>query len=217
MRSSRWSRRAGGVIIAPESLPVFVAIGASGSDGLDDIKALLSALPNPIPAVILVVLHRPVDQISHLRGILARAFAAEVRVASQDERFEPGVCYIGEPDQHLTLAAHSLAEMVDDPSNRHRNRTVDALFCSVACHAGPRMIGVVLSGSLDDGSRGLAAIHAAGGITMVLDPAGRTFPDMPRNAIRYDGPVNLVGSAQEIAEAIGRLAASLAGKATPRL
>jgi len=166
---------------------------------------LLGALPHPTPAVILVVLHRPVDQISHLRDILARASPIEVRVALRDERFRPGICYIGEPGEHLTLAAHNLAGMIADLADRHRNRTIDALFASVAQHAGSRMIGVVLSGSLDDGSRGLAAIHRAGGTTMVLDPTGRAFPDMPRNAIRYDGSINLVGTAPEIAAGIGRL------------
>jgi two-component system chemotaxis response regulator CheB len=209
--------RSGELAMKKERLPPIVAIGASGGDGLDDIRALLAALPWPVPAVILVVLHRPVDRISNLRDILARASRIEVRVAAQNDRFEPGICYIGEPDQHLTLTAHSLADMVDDADNRHRNRTIDTLFHSVAEHAGARMIGVVLSGSLDDGSRGLAAIHHAGGTTMVLDPTGQAFPGMPRNAIRYDGPINLIGSAAEIAAGIGRLLkAGLVGAETRR-
>lgn len=75
--------------------------------------------------------------------------------------------------------------------------------------AGPRMTGVVLSGSLDDGSRGLAAIHHAGGTTMVLDPDGSAFPGTPRNAMSFDGPVSLVGTATEIAAGIGRLLAGM--------
>lgn len=64
------------------------------------------------------------------------------------------------------------------------------------------MIGVVLSGSLDDGSRGLAAIHEAGGLTMVLTPDPKPYRGMPRNAINYDGPVDVIGSPRVIAAAI---------------
>jgi two-component system chemotaxis response regulator CheB len=73
--------------------------------------------------------------------------------------------------------------LLDDPINRYRNRTIDALFRSVAAHAGSRMVGVVLSGSLDDGSRGLAAIKAAGGTTMVLTPHWSGGKGMPENAV----------------------------------
>lgn len=62
--------------------------------------------------------------------------------------------------------------------------------------------GVVLSGFLDDGSRGLAATHHAGGRTMVLKPSGSAIPGMPENAIAYDGPIDFIGSPEEIAQAI---------------
>ena len=64
------------------------------------------------------------------------------------------------------------------------------------------MIGVVLSGSLDDGSRGLASIHEAGGVTMVLTPDTLTGTGMPENAIAYGGPIDVVGNCQKIAAAI---------------
>ncbi len=61
---------------------------------------------------------------------------------------------------------------------------------------------MVLSGNLDDGSRGLAAIHQAGGITMVVTPEPKSWRGMPENAIAYDGPINLIGSPDEIAAGI---------------
>ena len=89
-----------------------------------------------------------------------------------------------------------------DPDAHHRNRTVDLLLTSVATYAGKKAIGVILSGSLDDGSRGLAAIHAAGGLTMVIERPKHPL-GMPENAIAYDGPIDVVGGFAEIAAMIG--------------
>ena len=180
----------------------FIAIGASGGEGLCDIERLLAGLPDKLPAVVMVVLHRPSDQISHLRAILARASALPVRIAEQGEVLRAGVCYIGEPDKHLLLSADSLGNLLPDPGNAHRNRTIDALFISIAEFAGEHFVGIVLSGSLDDGSRGLAAIHAAGGLTMVLTPSHQSGNGMPENAIRFDGPIDFVGSPEAIADEI---------------
>jgi chemotaxis response regulator CheB len=182
----------------------YVAIGASGGAGLDDIRELLEALPHPLAAVVLVVLHRPVDRISHLRAVLATATPMTVTVAREGGTFEPGRVYIGEPAHHLTLLARNKAALVPGPRNEHRNRTVDLLFRSLAAHAGASAVGVVLSGSLDDGSRGLAAIHAAGGVTMVLTPGRDGPPGMPENAIDHDGPIDVIGSPTVIAAAIAR-------------
>ena len=180
----------------------FVAIGASGGDGLDDIRAILRELPPSLNAVVLIVLHRPWDKPSHLAAVLGRAAHMPVRVALDGDRFTPGTAYIGEPADHLILVANSFGRLFDDPGRTHRNRTVDLLFRSVAAHGGSRIIGVVLSGSLDDGSRGLAAINEIGGLTMVVTPARPTEQGMPENAISYDGPIDLIGSPSEIAQAI---------------
>jgi two-component system, chemotaxis family, protein-glutamate methylesterase/glutaminase len=193
---------------APQVSTCIVSIGASGGKGIQDVKALLAALPDPLAAVVLVVLHRAPDRISYLRHILSEAGHMPVVIAADGERLEPGTCYIGEPAAHLTLAAHGLAHLIDDPSSFLRNRTIDALFHSVAAHAAPNMIGVVLSGSLDDGSRGLAAIKAAGGITMVLTSAGNPSRGMPENARDYNGPIDTIGTPEQIAQEIGRLVAA---------
>jgi two-component system chemotaxis response regulator CheB len=151
-------------------------------------------LPNPLAAIVLVVLHRPWDRLSHLRDILARASHLPVDIAEDGDRLQLGTCYIGEPAEHLTLAARSRVHLLDDPINSYRNRTIDPLFRSVAAHAGSRMVGVVPSGSLDDGSRGLAAIKAAGGTTMVLTPHRSGGRGVPENAMNYDGPIDKIGT-----------------------
>jgi two-component system chemotaxis response regulator CheB len=179
----------------------FVAIGASGGEGLDDIRNLLAALPHATPAVVMVVLHRPSDKVSALREVLARSANMPVVVATEAEKFEVGVCYIGEPAGHLTLMAGNTAGLVHGENHRLRNRTIDTLFKSLARHAERRAIGIILSGSLDDGSRGLAAIHAAGGLTMVLDPK-RKPRGMQQNAIDFDGAISFIGTGLEIAATI---------------
>lgn len=123
-------------------------------------------------------------------------------IAAEGEHLELGTVYIGLPSEHLTLAAHSFGKLINDPDRHYGGRTVDLLFQSVAKQAGARMIGIVLSGSLDDGSRGLAAIHEAGGLTMVLTPTAGTERGMPENAINYDGPIDLIADARGIAQCI---------------
>jgi chemotaxis response regulator CheB len=182
-------------------LPYVVALGASGAEGLNDILDLLGAWPENLGAIIMVVLHRSSDAISHLQQILARRSGRPVIVAKDSQVLLPNFCYIGEPNRALTLSAESRARLVDANDNRLRNRTIDALFESVALHAGERAVGIVLSGALDDGSRGLAAIHAAGGMTMVLDPAHKPV-GMQQNAIDYDGPISFIGSGSAIAAAL---------------
>ena len=183
--------------------PKFVAIGASGDEGLRDIIALIAALTKPVRAIVMVVLHRPSDRFSNLCAVLDRACGMPVLIADEAEGLVHGTCYIGEPDGHLTLVDRHVAHLVEGSDHRLRNRSVDTLFKSLADHAGERAVGIVMSGSLDDGSRGLAAIHAAKGLTMVLDP-GRKPRGMQQNAIEYDGPISFIGTTAKIAEEINK-------------
>jgi two-component system chemotaxis response regulator CheB len=137
--------------------------------------------------------------------VLASPCGLPVAWRSRPRPSRAAVCYIGEPDRHLTLGRGGGADgWPARRQHRLRNRTIDALFLSLARHAGRRTIGVVLSGSLDDGSRGLAAIHEAGGITMVLDP-GHKPRGMQQNAIDHNGPISVIGDARRIAGFIGQL------------
>src|SRR4051794_24444199 len=135
--------------------PYFVAIGASGSGGLHDLCLLLECFPSSLPAVVLAVLHRPSNRISHLRQVLARRSALPVVIPEEDQEFRTGTCYIGEPAAHLSLAERSRVCLVEGANNRYRNRTVDLLLTSVAAHARTRAIGVVLRGSLSMAHEGL--------------------------------------------------------------
>jgi two-component system chemotaxis response regulator CheB len=186
---------------------LYIAIGASGREGLEDIQELLAALSHPLRAIMLVVLHRPADRPSVLRQVLARATRIPVRIAAQGETLEEGAVYIGEPAQHLTMLGKQ-AELVADERTEHRNRTIDLLLHSIAAEAGTAAVGIVLSGLLDDGARGLEAVHKAGGVTMVLTPERDRPPEMPENAIDFDGPINVIGSPTFIAAALEKLIAN---------
>lgn len=183
-------------------IPWIIALGASGGQGLSDVRELLGELPATFGGTVMVVLHRPWHQPSELQTVLADSTPLPIVIATGGERLEPGIVYIGEPSQHITLAAGGLCELVDDPDRNFGNRTIDLLLKSVARHAGSQMIGVVLSGSLDDGSRGLDAIHDAGGLTMVRTPANSVWGDMPRNAISFGSSVDLIGNLRAIAEGV---------------
>jgi len=174
-------------------------------EGLADIIELLNAWPERAHAVLMVVLHRSSEERSSLREILlTRCPRIRVEIARQGQVLVPGCCYIGRPDWPLTLLGDRSAFLVDGTKDRLRNRTVDALFASMARNIGERTAGIVFSGSLDDCSRGLAAIHAAGGLTMVLDPQRKPI-GMQQNAIDFGGPVTFVGSAAEIARMLDGL------------
>lgn len=140
--------------------------------------------------------------------MLARSSPLRVDVAAEGKRFRPGVCYIGEPDAHLALVGGDRATLVDGSGQEYRNRTIDLLFYSVAAQAKGNMVGVILSGLLDDGSRGLAAIKAAGGTTIVLAPRGKSSDDMAKNAREYAGPVDVIGRAASLVSLLEKIFAS---------
>ena len=192
-----------------------IAIGASGAAGLRDIGALLSTLPADLDAAVLVVLHRPSDKPSFLREVLARRSRMPVFIAEQSEILRPGRAYIGEPAAHLSLFRTNVSALITHDASTHRNRTVDLLFESLANIGGEKIIGVVLSGSLDDGSRGLASIHKANGHTMALEPDREhaQYVGMPENAIRFNGPVDFIGSVATIADEIVKLVSTRANVA----
>lgn len=190
--------------MSPPARRDLIAIGASAG-GLEEIRTILALLPADLPAIVLVVLHRPGDQVSHLRDVLARRSQMPVVEAVHGQDLEVGICYLGQPAGHLGVDRLVRAELtVDFGGKGRRGRTIDDLFTSVARHAGPRTVGVLLSGVLRDGSAGLAAIKKAGGITMVQSPAEARFADMPENAIASGRDIDLIAPTAELARAIER-------------
>ena len=156
-------------------------MGASAG-GVEALRALVGGLPPDYPGAVLVVLHVPRDAPSALPMILSRSGPLPAAVAEDGERLQRGRVYVARNGHHLLLLDGHLRLTRGPAENGHRP-AIDPLFRSVARAAGPRAIGVVLSGSRDDGAAGLAAIAARGGTTIVQDPADALTPWMPRAAL----------------------------------
>lgn len=157
-----------------------VVVGASAG-GVDALKQLVRGLPLDFPAATVIVLHLASGAPSVLAQILDRECGLPVVTARDGDRLEGGVVSIGPPDRHVELADGVLRLTDGPPENRHRP-SIDHLFASCA-PLGARVVGVVLSGALDDGAEGLATIRASGGSAVVQDPASAEFPAMPSSAL----------------------------------
>jgi two-component system chemotaxis response regulator CheB len=159
-----------------------IVIGASAG-GVQALSALVAALPANLPAAVFIVLHIPAHVPSMLPDILARDSSLEVAHAIDGEKIKRGRVYIAPPDRHLLLEKN-VVKLVRGPKENLHRPSIDALFRSAARWAGPRTIGVILTGARDDGTTGMRAIKQRGGITIVQDPHEAAFPSMPLSVMQ---------------------------------
>jgi two-component system chemotaxis response regulator CheB len=158
-----------------------VVVGASAG-GVEALTELVAELPKELDATVLVVLHVAAAGPSLLPKILSRAGTLPADHVRQHEELGRGRIYVAPPDQHLTVRPDGIAELTHGPRINGHRPSIDELFRSAADSYGVRVTGVVLTGALDDGSAGLAAIARAGGATLVQDPETAVYPSMPRSA-----------------------------------
>jgi two-component system, chemotaxis family, protein-glutamate methylesterase/glutaminase len=165
---------------SPTAPPV-VVIGASAG-GVTVLGELMALLPADLPVAVLVVLHVNPSGTSVLPDILSRAGVLPVAHARNGEPLRAGVVRVAPPDHHLMVAG-DLLEVTKGPRENGHRPAIDPLFTSAARSHGASALGVVLSGTLDDGVAGLRSIHEAGGVTVAQDPEEAQFPAMPMAAI----------------------------------
>ena len=187
-------------------------MGASAG-GVDALQAFVSWLPEDFAAVVLVVLHITPTGPTVLPHILSRAGPLPARHPEDGEPLAGGVILVAPPNRHLAVADGRARLLTSPPEHGHRP-SADVLLRSVAAAFGAAGSGAVLSGTMDDGAAGLAAIRRAGGLALVQDPAEAMFPGMPRAAIAQADP-QLVAPLSVLA---GRLCAwlgELSGRTAP--
>lgn len=159
-----------------------VVIGTSAG-GLEALDQLIGQLPTDLPAAIFIVQHMaPENSGVALLHTLGKHKAFDCKLASDGEAFEKGRIYIAPPDFHLLVKPSTLLVTKGARENRYRP-AIDPLFRSAAVTHGPSVIGMVLTGMLDDGTAGLIAIQKCGGITVVQDPKDAAYPAMPQSAL----------------------------------
>jgi two-component system, chemotaxis family, protein-glutamate methylesterase/glutaminase len=173
-----------------------IVIGASAG-GVQALSTLVAALPRDLPAAVFIVLHIPTEYPSVLPVILSRDAEMAVSHAKNAERIEHGRIYVAPPDKHM-LVERTHIKLVHGPKENFHRPSIDTLFRSAARWAGPRVIGVVLTGARDDGTVGMGAIKRRGGLTIVQDPVEATFPSMPMSVMRdisvdYSVPLRQIG------------------------
>ncbi|HEX6750471.1 MAG TPA: chemotaxis protein CheB [Longimicrobium sp.] len=159
-----------------------VVIGASAG-GVEALKHIASVLPADFPASVFAVVHFPSYVTSSLPEILARAGKLEAKHPGEDEEIRRGTIYLAPPDRHLLIDRDGTIRLSRGPRENGHRPAADPLFRSAARAFGRRVIGVVLTGNLDDGTAGLAAVRRRGGCTVVQDPADAAHPGMPSSAL----------------------------------
>jgi two-component system chemotaxis response regulator CheB len=160
-----------------------IVIGSSAG-GIKALGAILGKLPADIDAAIFIVQHLGPNSPRVLPRILRDLCSLPTSHPADGDEFHTGSIYIAPPDYHL-LIEDGRTRVVRGPEENRFRPAIDALFRSAARNYGPRVLGVLLTGNLDDGTVGLQAIKKRGGLVIVQDPNEAEYPSMPKSAMKY--------------------------------
>lgn len=189
-----------------------IVIGGSAG-ALEPLRTLLAALPHSLSAGTLVVLHMPATRDTSVPEILRRHTALDVRLAEDGAEIAPGRVLLAAPDRHLIVHSGH-ARLARGPRENYWRPAIDVLFRTAAVAYGPRVVGVLLSGALDDGTAGLHAICRCGGKAYVQAAQEAAYPAMPENALNNVQGVRS-GTVREIAADLIRLVNEAPGEPVP--
>jgi two-component system chemotaxis response regulator CheB len=190
---------------------IIVIGGSSGATA--PIKTILGSLPPDLPAAVFIVLHIPARSIGILATVASAAGPLPVHQATDGMQIKPGNVYLAVPDHHLIIAKGHI-RLGRGPRENMARPAIDPLFRSAAAAYGSRVIGVVLSGLLNDGASGLEAVKRCGGIAIVQDLADAIADEMPRSAMEAV-TVDLSASSARIGDVLSDLAREAAGPSVP--
>jgi two-component system, chemotaxis family, protein-glutamate methylesterase/glutaminase len=184
------------------SVQDIIVVGSSAG-GVEAVSLLLSGLPKDLGAAVLVVQQTPGHSPSELAEMLSRRSTLPVAIPANGEPIIPGRVYLAPPNQHLMVQRGTIL-LGNGPKENRARPAIDVLFRTAAHAYGPRVIGVVLSGVLNDGTSGLMSIKTHGGKSIVQDPQEAVFDGMPRSAIALT-QVDHILKAAEIGTLLGSL------------
>jgi two-component system, chemotaxis family, protein-glutamate methylesterase/glutaminase len=178
-----------------------IVIGASAG-GVEALSQLVKQLPPDLPAALFIAVHFPSHSVSLLPQILSRSGPLRAMHPQNKQPIELGKIYIAPPDYHL-LVRRGYVQLSHGPRENGHRPAIDTLFRSAAHAYQQQTIGVILSGTLDDGVAGLRIIQLLGGITIAQDPNEALFDGMPRAAIQtiqIDHVLNISNIAQQLTQ-----------------
>jgi two-component system chemotaxis response regulator CheB len=181
-------RPLGGALFPAAAFDAVVIAASLG--GREVLERLLGALPVDFPAPVLVVQHQDPRSPGYLPELLARRTRLLVRHAEAGERLRAATVYVAPPGRHLLVDPDGRCALSEGPRVSFARPSADRLFASAAAAFGARVLGVVLTGRLFDGTAGAAEIRRAGGVVLAQEPGTCRAPDMPRAAMR-SGAVHL--------------------------
>jgi two-component system chemotaxis response regulator CheB len=179
--------------------PWLVVIAASAG-GIQAVGIVLGALPQNLPAAVVVVQHRLPGRKSYLDEILMRQAHMPVVIAENGDRIVPGVVYVARPDRHLTIRPDKRMAYVDGSRIRFLLSSANPLLETAAAAFEGRIIAVVLTGRGRDARDGVQNVKAQGGLVIVQDRATSEHWSMPEAALRsgavdYVLPLDAIGPA----------------------
>ena len=179
-----------------------VAIGGSAGS-LEALIHIVGRLPSDLPAAVFIVVHSSSRSPNTLPAVLQHRTGMRVVQAAEGERVQTGTIYVAPNDRHLLIRDNQIT-LSRGPKEGLQRPSINVTFRSVAAAYGDRVIGLLLSGMLDDGAAGIWEIGKRNGITMVQDPAEAAYPSMPLNALR-DATVHYTLPVSEIGRVLTRL------------
>jgi two-component system, chemotaxis family, protein-glutamate methylesterase/glutaminase len=179
-----------------------IVIGGSAG-ALEAIPQLVRGLPEDLAAAVFVVIHTTPRADSRLASILTKAGSLPAVVAEDEEPIQNGRIYVARPDCHMVLQEGRVRLLRSTRENGSRP-AIDPLFRSAARAYGPRVVGVLVSGVLSDGTAGLMAIKLRNGVAIVQDPEEALYPGMPAKA-RESVELDAVLPVADIAATLVRL------------
>jgi two-component system chemotaxis response regulator CheB len=185
-----------------------IAIGGSAGSGAV-LKRIVSELPEGFRASLFITTHIPTHSTGYLADVLATSSKLPVSQAIDNQPIERGNIYVAAPDRHLLLIDGTI-RLGEGPRENMARPAIDPLFRSAALSYGPRAVGVVLTGMLNDGASGLHAIKAVGGTAIVQHPLDAEADQMPLAALEATH-VDHVATAADLAAILTDVAGEQAG------